>query len=258
MGELDSDLHEEIKLVAHYLQTFRHRVVLTGAGISTPSGVPDFRSAGSGLWEKYDPYTVASLRAFRYDPEKFYAWLRPLARTIHDASPNPAHFALARLEAQGYLETIITQNIDGLHQRAGSRQVLEIHGSMRTLTCVSCYQTFDSSDFIPPYLEYGEIPICPVCHNTLKPDIILFEEQMPVMTWQSAEAACKKCDCILVIGSSLEVVPAAQLPLQAVDHGAQFVIINRTNTYLDRRAQVVLRGDAAEILPWIAIEVIGD
>lgn len=254
-GEKLNNLAEELHLAVELLRSSQRGVVLTGAGVSTPSGIPDFRSAGSGLWTRYDPYEVASLSAFRYRPEQFFAWMRPLTLQVLQASPNPAHFALAQLERAGHIQTIITQNIDGLHQRAGSKTVLEIHGSFQTLTCVSCYRKVEATGFIEPYLETGEIPRCPDCRNILKPDTILFEEQLPVRTWLLAEAACQSCDLILVAGSSLEVMPVAGLPMEAISHGAPLIIVNQTPTYIDVRAQAVLHGDVAEIIPRLAEEI---
>jgi len=256
MGELSAEIFQDIHRAADLIRTIKNGVVLTGAGISTPSGIPDFRSAGSGLWTRYDPLEVASLSAFRYHPEKFFGWMRSLAISIGQALPNPAHIALAQLEQAGYVHTIITQNIDGLHQRAGSRCVLEVHGSFSTLTCIGCYRQFDSSGFIEPYIERGEIPHCPDCTHILKPDVVLFEEQLPIHTWMQAKAACRSCGFLLVAGSSLEVVPAASLPIEGLEKGAKLVLINQTPTYLDVRADVLLPGDVAEIIPRIAAEVI--
>ena len=252
------DVRQNISHVAQIIRGTKQRVVLSGAGISTPSGIPDFRSSGSGLWNRYDPFEVASLRAFSYHPEKFFAWFRPLATTICAALPNPAHQALARLEQAGYIQVIITQNIDGLHQRAGASQVVEVHGSIRTLTCVHCFRQFTANGFIEPYLKRGDIPRCPDCHNILKPDAILFEEQLPLQAWQKATAACKGCDFMLIAGSSLEVMPVAGLPMQALENGARLVIVNQSPTYLDVRAEVLFQADVAEILPLIALEVMGD
>jgi NAD-dependent deacetylase len=231
-------------------------VVLTGAGVSTPSGIPDFRTEGSGLWTHYDPMEVASLTLFRHQPEKFFDWMRPLARQIMEARPNPAHLALARLEEAGYIRAVITQNIDGLHQRAGSRQVYEVHGTFQSLTCIGCYQKFAAQGYIEPYLEEGVIPRCPHCLQVLKPDVILFEEQLPIHAWLSAQQACRQCDLILVAGSSLEVTPVANLPYEAVQNDAKLIMINQTPTYLDMRAAVLLRGDVAEVIPRLAREVI--
>jgi len=245
----------DIRRAADLLKACKHGVVLTGAGISTPSGIPDFRSAGSGLWTRYDPFEVASLSAFRHHPEAFFNWMRTLAQVIMQAAPNPAHFALAELETLGIIHTIITQNIDGLHQRAGSRQVLEVHGSLQTLTCIGCYQKFAGNSFLQPYLDYGTIPRCPDCNQILKPDVILFEEQLPLQIWYQSQEACRYADLILVAGSSLEVVPVAGLPMEALRHGAKLIIVNHMTTYLDVRADVVFRQDLADILPRICTAV---
>ena len=229
-----------------------------GAGISTPSGIPDFRSSEGGLWEKYDPFEVASLASFRYNPAKFYEWMRSLALQIHDAQPNPAHIGLARLEQAGYIQTVITQNIDVLHQRAGSQNVLEVHGSWRSLTCVRCYHTYEAREYIQPYLENGQIPHCSGCGGILKPDVMLFGEQLPAKTWLKAVQASRECDLMIVAGSSLEVLPAAGLPMRALENGAHLIMINHSQTYLDVRADVVLHEDVADIIPRIADQLIGE
>jgi NAD-dependent deacetylase len=247
-----------IRRAAAILRSARRAVVLTGAGISTPSGIPDFRSPGSGLWTRYDPFEVASLSAFRYHPERFFAWMRPLAIEIAQAKPNPAHLALAKLEHAGMIQVVVTQNIDGLHQKAGSQTVLEVHGTMRTLTCVGCYQQFSAEQFIQPYLETGEIPHCPSCSQILKPDVVLFEEQLPIRIWLKAQEACRNCDALIVVGSSLEVVPVAGLPLQALECGARLILINQSQTYLDDRAEIVLRRDVALVIPQIVAQVLRD
>jgi len=175
-----------------------------------------------------------------------------------DAQPNPAHIALARLENSGYIHTIITQNIDGLHQRAGSKHVLEVHGTLNTLTCVGCYQQYPTSDFIEAYIEDGDIPYCPVCGRILKPDAVLFEEQLPVSVWLEARQACDICDLMMVAGSSLLVMPVAGLPARAREHGAEVIVVNKTETYIDGQAAAVLTGDVAEIIPALAAEVLDD
>jgi NAD-dependent protein deacetylase/lipoamidase len=249
---------QEIHNAADIIRASKHGAVLTGAGISTDSGLPDFRSPESGLWQRYDPFEVASLDTFRYHPEKFYSWIRPLMSGIRTADPNPAHIGLARLEQMGYIQTIITQNIDGLHQQAGSTNVLEVHGSFRTLTCTNCFCQYDSANYLKPYLELGEMPYCPECHHILKPDIILFGEQLPVRTWLKAREVSKHCDVMIVAGSSLEVLPAAGLPMLAIENGAHLIIINKTQTYLNVRADVVFLGDVAEVIPRIVAEVVDD
>src|SRR5512139_1370562 len=149
-------------------------VVLTGAGISTPSGIPDFRSEGTGLWSRDEPLEVASLHTFRTAPGRFFEWFRPLAGQIFYADANAAHLALAQLEHAGHIQTIITQNIDGLHQKAGSTCVVETHGTMRSLTCTSCYQKFEAELYLKPFIDEGKIPTCARCGGVLKPDVILF------------------------------------------------------------------------------------
>jgi NAD-dependent deacetylase len=240
------------------IRSIGNGVVLSGAGISTPSGIPDFRTPGSGLWSRYNPMEVASLSAFRYQPEKFLAWFHPMVELIFNALPNPAHLALAALQKAGYLHTIITQNIDGLHQKAGSEQVLEVHGTLETLTCTECFQKFPADSFITRFLEYQETPICRYCGHILKPDVILFEEQLPKQPWLAAHRACLNCSIILVAGSSLEVTPVATLPYEALRNDAKLIIVNQLPTYLDPRAEVLLRGDVADILPLISQEVIDE
>jgi NAD-dependent deacetylase len=247
---------ECIQYAAEIIRKSQRAVVLTGAGISTPSGIPDFRSEGTGLWSKVDPMEVASLNAFRYAPERFYEWIRPLATQIFAAEPNHAHQAFARLQAAGYFKVIITQNIDNLHQKAGSSHVLETHGTFQTMSCTQCFKQISSNGFIEPYIRDGQIPHCSQCGGILKPDIILFGEQLPVHTWYEAQVACRNCDLILVAGSSLEVLPVAGLPLQALDRGAHLIIANFSPTYLGVRADVVLLGDVAEIIPLIAERVL--
>jgi NAD-dependent deacetylase len=249
--------HQIIQKAAELIKAANKGVALTGAGISTPSGVPDFRSAGSGLWTRYLPMEVASLSTFRYDPEKFFAWLHPLASHMLGAEPNTAHQALQRLEEAGYLNTIITQNIDGLHTRAGSENVLEIHGTFNTLTCVGCFTRHESADLLQPFLLDGEIPHCPQCGKILKPDVILFEEQLPVKTWLKAQEAVRDCDLMIVAGTSLEVMPSAGLPMRAVEKGAPLIIINQTETYIDVRAELVINMDVADALPSIVEEILG-
>jgi NAD-dependent deacetylase len=172
------------------------------------------------------------------------------------AQPNPAHIALAELQKAGYIGTIITQNIDALHSRAGATSVLEVHGSLKTLTCTKCFTQVSSDGIIQEYIENCTIPRCKGCGGILKPDIILYEEQLPVRTWMEAEAACQSCDLMLVAGTSLEVMPSAKLPILALDHGAALVIVNNAETFIDVRADVIIQADVAEILPRLANEVI--
>jgi NAD-dependent deacetylase len=247
---------DDLTRAAALVRAARRGVALTGAGISTPSGVPDFRSAGSGLWERVDPMEVASLTVFRHHPERFYAWIHPLADHILRSEPNPAHHALVRLERAGHLRGVVTQNIDDLHLRAGSRGVLEIHGHLREATCVRCYAVVSTLPYLEPFAATGVLPRCPGCGGVLKPNVVLFGEQLPHAVVQQALAWMRDCDLILVVGSSLEVTPAAAFPLEALNAGARLIIINRDPTYLDVRAACVLRDDVAEVLPRLVDEVL--
>ncbi len=247
----------EIGIAADLILQAQRPVALTGAGISTPSGIPDFRSPVTGLWQRFDPMEVASLSAFRSQPEKFYVWIRPLLRTILEAVPNAAHTALADLEKKGRLAGVVTQNIDGLHQCAGSERVIEVHGNMRMATCVSCFRHFPTKPYIAALLETGEIPRCPDCGSILKPDVVLFEEQLPAAAMREAENIMSGTDLLIVVGSSLDVMPASMLPFRALNEGAALIILNNEPTYLDGRADVIIRQDVAEILPLVTSEVLG-
>ena len=249
MQDILNSIEMKVRCASDILGGCKRGVVLTGAGISTPSGIPDFRSENSGLWERYDPMKVASLTAFRHRPQDFYDWMRSLATNIQRAQPNSAHYGLAKLEEAGLIQTLITQNIDALHQRAGSKQVLEVHGSMRSLTCGQCYIKVDSEPFLDAYLDRNEIPKCENCGGILKPDLVLFGEQLPHKTWLAAQEASKKCDVMLVAGSSLEVLPVAGLPMRALENGAHLILINHSETYLDVRADVVFHEDVDLVIP---------
>lgn len=238
----------KIAHAAHVLSSARNAVALTGAGISRPSGIPDFRSAG-GLWERDDPLEVASLRTFHTNPQRFYDWLRPLLQVSIAAQPNPAHQALAELEHLGILKAVATQNIDGLHQRAGSHEVYELHGHMRTATCFRCGRQLSAEPLVEQILA-GLPPTCE-CGGTFKPDIVLFDEFLPVDQFQLAQRAIELCDVLLVVGTSLEVYPVADLPLIALKQGARLIIINMAETYVDGYADVVLHEDVAAALPAI-------
>jgi NAD-dependent deacetylase len=230
----------------------KHTAALTGAGLSTPSGIPDFRSPDSGIWNRVDPFEVASIFAFRYRPQAFYDWIRPLAELILAAGPNVAHLALAALEAHGPVRSVITQNIDLLHSRAGSRMVLEVHGHVRETTCIRCYQVSAAADYMLELVASGDLPRCPACGGLLKPNVILFGEQLPVQVLNQARREARRCDVMLVAGTSLEVAPAGDLPLLARETGAQLIIVNQSATRLDGLADVVIHADVVDILPQLA------
>jgi NAD-dependent deacetylase len=256
MTSFSHQVRASIDFAADLFRQSKHAVVLTGAGLSTPSGIPDFRSTGTGLWAKDEPLEVASLSTFRTAPERFFQWFRPLASQIFNAQPNLAHWALAELEKAGHIDSIITQNIDTLHQKAGSKVVIEMHGTMQTLTCTQCYDQVEAVQYLALFVETGEIPHCPKCSHILKPDVILFGEQLPQTAWFKAQRAARHCDLMLVIGSSLEVLPVAGLPMQALDRGAHLIIVNNTQTYLNARADAVILEDAAVTIPAIVEKVL--
>jgi NAD-dependent deacetylase len=245
-----------IDFAADLFRQSKHAVSLTGAGLSTPSGIPDFRSTGTGLWSRDEPLEVASLSTFRTAPERFFEWFRPLATQIYNAQPNPAHLSMVDLEKAGHIHSIITQNIDMLHQKAGSQTVIEMHGTMQTLTCTQCYHQVQAALHLDKFVETGEIPCCPKCDNILKPDVILFGEQLPQAAWFKAQREARQCDLMLVVGSSLEVLPVAGLPMQALDRGAHLIIVNNAQTYLNVRADVAILEDVAVIIPAIAEKVL--
>lgn len=257
MVEKSASTEFAIRCATDIIRNSKKGVVLTGAGISTPSGIPDFRSPKTGLWEQYDP-EVASQLSFRYNPEEFLMWMRPLTAKIFCATPNPAHIGLARLQQAGYIQTVITQNIDGLHNTAGSKDVLEVHGSLRTLTCIHCFRQVPAQAYIELFVERAEIPRCDDCGSVLKPDLVLFGEQLPAKTWLKAEQASRDCDLMIVAGSSLEVLPVAGLPMRAIERGAHLIIINHSQTYLDVRADVIFHEDVVDIIPWIVQEILGE
>jgi NAD-dependent deacetylase len=228
-------------------------IALTGAGISTPSGIPDFRSPGSGIWENVqDPLRVASIEAFKQDPQAFYDWLYPLVETVFHARPNPAHLALAELESAARLRCVITQNIDLLHSKAGSRVVYELHGHFREGTCMACHTKYPGEPLLQNFLRTRTFPRCRLCRHPIKPDIILFGEVLPVQVLIKAQKAAQQCDLMLVVGSSLSVVPACDLPWIAKQRGAKLIMVNLTATHLDPIADLVIHADAAEILPQLA------
>jgi len=234
------------------LKAARDVVVLTGAGISTPSGIPDFRSDHTGLWSLTNPFEVASIWAFRQRPQRFYDWIRPLASKMLDAHPNPAHLALTQLEKLGKISVIITQNIDGLHQKAESERVLEIHGHLRTVSCLDCGYRTQSGPYLRRFIASGDMPICPQCGSVMKPDVVLFGELLPHDVVVAAQEAALHCDLMLVVGSSLEVMPAADLPALAVRSGSKLIIATRGMTPFDHLADVIIRGDVAQTIPWLA------
>ena len=252
-----TDLSTLINQAAELIVKARSVVAFTGAGISTPSGIPDFRSPKEGLWEGVDAVEVAGIRSFRRDPYRFYDWLHPLVKSCRSAEPNAAHLALASLERAGKLDAIITQNIDELHEAAGSRVVHKVHGDLGRVDCLYCRFSAEADPFFEPYVQTRQLPHCPNCGGVLKPAITLFGESLPSGTWMNAYDAADSAEVILAVGTSLTVHPAASLPALTLDNGGKLIIINFTATPYDDQAAVTLRGDAARILPAL-VQAIGD
>lgn len=221
-------------------------VALTGAGISTESGIPDFRSP-SGIWARYDPMEYATISAFRRDPVKVWEFYSMRLGLLTRARPNPGHHALARLERRGLVRAIVTQNIDGLHQRAGSRDVIEVHGSIRTASCLACGMQVPLSD-VAAALDSAPAPPCPRCGEILKPDVVMFGELLPVDAIDRAFALSAAAELLLVVGSSLEVHPVAGLPDETLATGGALAIVNRGATPYDGRATIRVDGGAGETL----------
>ena len=222
-------------------------VVLTGAGISTESGIPDFRSP-QGIWARYDPREYATIDAFLADPVKVWGFYARRLRMLEEVEPNDGHLALAELERRGWVRAVITQNIDRLHARAGSRELVEVHGSYATASCLACGSVF-------PYDEYVALlplPECPECGRILKPDVVLFGELLPEDAIARAAELAASAGLLLVVGSSLEVYPVAGLPLSTLSGGGSLAIVNRGSTELDGLASVTIDGGAGETLRALA------
>ena len=225
-------------------------VVLTGAGVSTESGIPDFRSA-EGVWASYDPMEYATIDAFRRDPVKVWDFYARRLGVLRAAEPNAAHRALAALEAAGLVEGVITQNIDRLHEQAGSREVVEVHGSVRTSSCLACGRRV-AFDEVVALLDGAPAPACPSCGEILKPDVVMFGELLPAASIERAFQLARSARLMLVVGSSLEVYPVAGLPLETLDRGGRLAIVNRGPTPFDDEAELKLDAGAGEVLEEVA------
>ncbi|MDP1527023.1 MAG: NAD-dependent deacylase [Rhodocyclaceae bacterium] len=266
-----------------HLRACRNIVVFTGAGISAESGIPTFRDRFEGLWAKYDPQEVATPQAFRANPQLVWDWHVYLADAIRQARPNAGHVAVARLAELAPRLIVITQNIDNLHQVAGSRDVLELHGNLFRLTAFvdaddlfvgdrspiicpicdgyaldeECDHYASKEDLAAIELKAGPVPRCPGCRALLRPDIVWFGEPLAVDVLDAAWSATDTCDLLICIGSSLEVQPAASIPMRAKRNGASIIEINPKPTTLSLHADAFLQGKAAEVLPELIDEVWG-
>ncbi|MHB8587890.1 MAG: SIR2 family NAD-dependent protein deacylase [Candidatus Dormibacteraceae bacterium] len=245
-----------LRAAAELIRNMRKGLALTGAGVSAESGIPTFRGEG-GLWTHSDPIKVASIDYFMADPSAYWRVSKDRGRVALAARPNAGHHALAALETSGRLVALVTQNTDGLHQDSGSRSVIELHGSGRTVQCLDCGNREARSE-VQDRLEVEMPPRCKVCGGTfLKPTVVLFGEPLPKAAIQQARALARQADVMLVVGSSLVVYPAAEIPSVAVRSGAQLIVINAEPTPFDERAAVVVRGKSGEVLPEIVALING-
>ncbi|ACB39809.1 NAD-dependent protein deacetylase [Pyrobaculum neutrophilum] len=234
---------------AEALLRARFCVVFTGAGVSAESGIPTFRGAG-GLWERYRAEDLATPEAFARDPKLVWEWYRWRQTLAYNARPNPAHYAIAQLEEAGLVKAVITQNVDGLHQRAGSRRVVELHGSLWRARCVQCGAVYKLEK---PVEETP--PRCPRCRGLLRPDVVWFGEPLPREAWEEAVQLASSADVVLVVGTSGAVYPAAAIPQIAKRRGAAVVEVNVEKSALTAIADVFIRGKAGEVLPALVEEV---
>jgi NAD-dependent deacetylase len=218
-------------------------VALTGAGVSTESGIPDFRSAG-GIWQRFDPYEVASIDAFHRDPARVWEFYALRLDVLADARPNAAHHALAALERTGLVRAVVTQNVDRLHAAAGSREVIEVHGTVARARCLRCATVVEGEEL----RTMMPLPRCPSCGAVPKPDVVMFGELLPVEAFDRATRLAREAALLLVVGSSLEVWPVAGLPEKTLAHGGRLAIVNRDATPYDARAALVVRASAGEAL----------
>jgi NAD-dependent deacetylase len=233
--------------LAELIRESRCTVALTGAGVSVPSGIPDFRTPETGLWESVDPMEVAHIDVFERDPARFWSYYRPRFHSLGDKRPNAAHEALAELERRGLLEGVITQNIDRLHRAAGSRNVVEVHGSIETSTCRRCAASFGIAEIDELFGEDG-IADCTACGGPVKPDVVLFGELLPEAAMREAQELAAQAELMLCIGSSLVVHPVASLPEVTKACGGKLAIITKSATPYDGDAVLKLDGEVDEEL----------
>jgi NAD-dependent deacetylase len=230
--------------LAEMLREARSAVVLTGAGVSVPSGIPDFRSPGTGIWEKVNPMEVAHIDAFRRDPDQFWHFYSHRFMSLREKQPNPAHEAVAELERRGLIRGVITQNIDRLHRAAGSRNVIEVHGSIDRSVCLECGGYFPLDKVVEQIESDPEsAPECSACIAPLKPDVVLFGEFLPEDALTRAHDLAAEADLMIAIGTSLEVHPVAALPGITLQNGGKLAIVTQGPTPYDRDAVAKLDGD---------------
>ncbi len=229
--------------LAEQLRDAERAVVLTGAGVSVPSGIPDFRTPGKGIWEKVNPMEVAHIDAFRRSPDRFWQFYADRFASLVDKRPNPAHEAIAELERRGLVRAVVTQNIDRLHREAGSERVIEVHGSIEWCVCLECGGKVHLERVMELIEADGGAPECEACIAPLKPDVVLFGELLPERAIEEAQLLAAEADLMLCVGSSLEVYPVAGLPSVTRGAGGRLAIVTQGPTPYDREADVSLKGD---------------
>jgi NAD-dependent deacetylase len=232
----------EIVRLAGAIRESRCTVALTGAGVSVPSGIPDFRTPETGLWANVDPMEVAHIDVFERDPARFWSYYRPRFQSLGDKRPNAAHEALAELERQGLIEGVITQNIDRLHGAAGSRNVVEVHGSIETSSCRRCAASY-GLDEMGPLFDADGVAICPGCAGPIKPDVVLFGEMLPEHAMRRAQELAEGAELLICVGSSLAVYPVAGLPAVTLERGGKLAIVTKGSTPYDGDASIRLEGE---------------
>jgi NAD-dependent deacetylase len=239
---------DEATRLAEMIREARSAFVLTGAGVSVPSGIPDFRSPGTGIWEKVNPMEVAHIDAFRREPDRFWHFYGDRFASLIDKQPNEAHRAIASLEQRGLIRGVVTQNVDRLHRRAGSSNVIEVHGSIEWSVCPTCGGRTSLERVLEILAAHPGAPECPACISPLKPDVVLFGEMLPEVAINDAYALAAEADLIVCVGSSLEVYPVASLPRVTRDAGGRIALITAGPTPYDREADLKLDGDVVEEL----------
>jgi NAD-dependent deacetylase len=237
----------DVDRLAELIRESGSAVALTGAGVSVPSGIPDFRTPETGLWAKVDPMEVAHIDVFEQDPARFWSYYRPRFQSLGDKQPNAAHEALAELERRGLIEGVITQNIDRLHSAAGSRNVVEVHGSIATSSCRDCDASF-AIDEVEELFDPTGVPRCGACGGAVKPDVVLFGELLPEAAMAQAQELAEGADLILCVGSSLAVYPVAGLPGLTLERGGKLAIVTKGSTPYDDDAVLKLEGEVDEEL----------
>jgi len=231
-----------VERLAELVRGSRSTVALTGAGVSVPSGIPDFRTPETGLWANADPMEVAHIDVFERDPARFWSYYRPRFQSLGDKRPNAAHEALAELERLGLLDGVITQNIDRLHGVAGSREVVEVHGSIETSSCRGCASSY-GVDEVEDLFDADGVAICAACAGPVKPDVVLFGELLPEAAMTRAQELAGGADLLLCIGSSLAVYPVAGLPGLTLERGGRLAIVTKGPTPYDGEAELKLEGE---------------